>query len=240
MSTSNASASDVSKKPGWMLVPRRIAASATEHGMLGALRRAWRTVQSSLRERRLGIDTKGSIAGEELAFDADSFGYQAVPYATFDAAMRHVNIRASEDVFIDYGCGMGRAVVLAATHPFRRVIGVERSNELAAVARSNVSRAKAKLRCSDVTIVSEDARTYAVPNDTTHVFMFNPFDEPIVLTVLARIRDSLHERPRRLTIIYALPKCRRDPLVDIPWLTLKHEIETIDSDWQRLAIYETT
>ncbi len=222
----------------WSFVPRRLRKSLGQHGVISTLRRAWRTVTSSLRERRMGIKTTGSIDGEELAFDASSFGYQPVPYATFDAAMRHVEVRANEDVFIDYGCGLGRAVVLAATRPFRQVIGVERSEELAEAARENVKRATRQLRCKSVVIECEDARTYEVPTDVTHVFMFNPFDEPILLTVMARIRDSIHQRPRKLTIIYALPKCRRDPLLELPWLSLKHELKTIDSDWQRLAIYE--
>ncbi|MBI2480776.1 MAG: class I SAM-dependent methyltransferase [Planctomycetia bacterium] len=187
----------------------------------------------------MGIRTTGSITGSELEFDEASFGYQPVPYASFDAAMRHVSVRPGEDVFIDYGCGMGRAVVLAATYPFRRVIGVERSSSLSAIARDNIDRASPNLRCADVSITTADAREYKLPHDATHIFLFNPFDEPIVMAVLAEIHDSVEARPRTVSIIYALPKCRRDPLVDVPWLDLKHELNTIDSDWQRLAIYQT-
>ncbi|MDA1016273.1 MAG: class I SAM-dependent methyltransferase [Planctomycetota bacterium] len=221
------------------IVPRKLRDSLAERGLRSTIRRLWRAASSALRERRLGIRTSGSITASELEFDAASFGYQPVPYASFDAAMRHVSIRPDEDVFIDYGCGMGRAVCLAATYPFRRVIGVERSDSLSQIARDNIRRASSKLRCDDVTIATEDARKYEVPTDATHIFLFNPFDEPVLMTVLARIRDSLHASPRKLSIIYALPKCRRDPLVDVPWLTLQHKLETIDSDWQRLAVYES-
>lgn len=221
------------------LIPRKLRDSLVQRGLRDTIRHAWRAVNSSLRERRLGIQTTSSIAGSEMEFDALSFGYQPVPYASFDAAIRHISIRPGQDVFIDYGCGMGRAVVLAAMYPFRRVIGVERSNSLSQIARENIRRAAAKLRCADVTIEMEDARDYEVPQDASHIFMFNPFDEPIVMTVLARIRDSIHANPRKVSIIYALPRCRRDPLTDVPWLTLKHELETIDSNWQRLAVYET-
>lgn len=221
------------------MVPRKLRDSLVERGMWNTLRRLWRAAGSQLRERRLGIHTTGSIAGNELEFDATSFGYQPVPYASFDAAMQHVSLRPGEDVFIDYGCGMGRAVVLAATYPFRRVVGVERSHALSQIARDNIRRARSKLYCADVTIATQDARDFKVPDDVTHIFLFNPFDEPIVMAVLRRIHDSIAAHPRRLSIIYALPSCRRDPLVDVPWLTLKHELQTIDADWQRLAIYET-
>lgn len=213
--------------------------SLVERGLRGTLRRLRRVASSVLRERRLGIQTTGSISGSALAFDVASFGYQPIPYASFDAAMRHVSIRPGEDVFVDYGCGMGRAVILAATLPFRRVIGVERSNVLSQIARENIHRASSHLRCSEVTIATADARHYELPDDATHLFLFNPFDESIVTDVLARVRSSLDAHPRPLSVIYALPRCRRDPLVDVPWLTLTHELETIDSDWQRLTIYET-
>ncbi|MBC8355941.1 MAG: class I SAM-dependent methyltransferase [Planctomycetes bacterium] len=230
---------EINTNSRFSLVPRRLLESFAKRGVRGTIRRLGRAASSYLRERRLGIHTTGSISGDELDFDSASFGYQPVPYASFDAAMRHVEIRPNEDVFIDFGCGMGRAVVLAATYPFRQVIGVERSGSLSQIARDNLRRATSKLRCNNVIIATQDARHFEVPTETTHIFMFNPFDEPIVTTVLERIRDSLDVNPRNLSIIYALPQCRPDPLVDVPWLVLKHKLETIDSDWQRLAIYET-
>lgn len=230
---------ELDSRSPWEDISRKLRDSLTQRGFRNTLRRVWRKASNRLREHRLGIRTTGSITGGELEFDAASFGYQPIPYASFDAAMCHVSIRPGEDVFVDYGCGMGRAVVLAATYPFRRVIGVERSKELSGIARDNIRRARPKLRCTDVTVATEDARSYVVPNDATHIFLFNPFDEAIVTAVLANLRASLHTHPRQLAVIYALPKCRRDPLLDVPWLSLQHELETIDSDWQRLAIYET-
>ena len=229
---------ELNNQPPFGLVLRRLYESIAERGVLNTCHRFWRTIRSRLREWRLGIRTTGSISGSEMDFDAASFGYQPVPYASFDAAIRCMTIRPDKDVFIDYGCGMGRAVVLAATYPFRRVIGVERSGSLSEIARDNIARASSKLKCAEVSIATLDAREYDVPNDATHIFLFNPFDEPVLASVLTRIRRSLEEHPRELVIIYALPKCRHDPLLDVPWLKLTHELKTIDSDWQRLAVYE--
>jgi len=47
----------------------------------------------------------------------------AVPYEKF--------------TFIDFGCGKGRAMLLAAERPFRRLIGIDFSHELLMVARRN-------------------------------------------------------------------------------------------------------
>lgn len=217
----------------------RLHRSLLSHGLTQTVRRGARAVNARYREWRLGICTRGSIAPAELDADDASYGYQPIPYTSFDEAMLHVPFNAERDVFIDYGCGMGRAVVLAALHPFCRVIGVERSPELCEIAEQNVRRAAPRLCCSDVRVVNDDAREFDVPDDASVIFMFNPFDEPILKTVLGRIRQSHQRVPRRITFIYGLPKCRRDALLEIPWLRLVREIKTIDADWQRLAIYES-
>ncbi|MCA9118917.1 MAG: class I SAM-dependent methyltransferase [Planctomycetaceae bacterium] len=227
------------REPLFGEITRKLRRHLAHHGLGNTARRLVRAITSRWREHRLGIVTSGNIAGTEMGFDAVSFGYQPVPYASFDAAMRHVDVRPGVDVFVDFGCGMGRAVILAATYSFRRVIGVERSESLSRIARGNIVRAKSKLRCRDVLVETCDARNYQVPMDATHFFLFNPFDEPVVLNVLDHIRQSVEAHPRKVSIIYALPKCRHDPLPSISWLELKSELETIDSDWQRLAIYET-
>lgn len=220
-------------------VAARVGRSLRKHGFRQTVRRVVRAANTAYREWRLGICTRGSIEPNELQADDASFGYQPIPYRSFDEAIRHVSLQADQDVFIDYGCGMGRAVILASLHPFRQVIGVERSTELCEIAESNIRRASSRLRCRDVSIANEDAREFAVPDDASVIFMFNPFDEPILKSVLERIRRSHQHAPRRITFIYGLPNCRHDVLLDVPWLQLVRDIKTIDADWQRLAIYET-
>ena len=54
---------------------------------------------------------------------------------------------AIEEVsFIDVGAGMGRAVLLAAELPFRRVVGVELNPTLARIARKNLTAWRASGR----------------------------------------------------------------------------------------------
>ena len=222
-----------------LTLPIRAIRSLGRRGVVNTAWRAWLTVHGAYREWQLGIRTQGSIDGCQLGAGPDSFGYQPIPYSSFDAAMRRVPIAAGQDVFVDYGCGMGRAIVLAARLPFQRVIGVEHSAPLCDVARDNVSRARGKLQCPDIRVVNADAQTYTVPDDASVLFLFNPFGEPIVRSVLQRIRESLERRPWELRIVYALPNTRRDLLAEQSWLTLQDDLETVHADWQRLAIYST-
>jgi cyclopropane fatty-acyl-phospholipid synthase-like methyltransferase len=56
-------------------------------------------------------------------------GYQmcaSTDYRSFRRVMRHIGVR-EQDVFLDYGSGLGRVLLMAAQYPFRRVLGVELS-----------------------------------------------------------------------------------------------------------------
>lgn len=218
------------------LVPLRVANAVRDHGVLPAMRRGWRRAGDAWREWRLGIRTVGSIDAASLDTGPDSFGYQPIPYAAFASALRSVHVGA-HDVFVDLGCGMGRAVILAGLDSFRRVIGVEISAELCTLARRNVRNARRYLRAQEVDIVEADAGKYVLPDDATVLLLFNPFDEPIVRRVLENARQSLERSPRELTVIYAIPACRPDLLADVPWLRLVRTLRIPDEEWLRLGIY---
>ena len=51
-----------------------------------------------------------------------------------------------------------------------------------------------------------------VPDDLTHVYMFNPFEGEIFRQVLANIILSLDRRPRPLKVFYAHPRHSDDVL----------------------------
>ena len=105
--------------------------------------------------------------------------------------MEQLPIDPGVDGFVDYGCGKGRAVVLAATNPFTKVIGVERTKKLADIARDNVERARRHITCPDVQITNVDAREWSVPHDITIAFLCNPFGGDILDNVMERIYKSL-------------------------------------------------
>jgi SAM-dependent methyltransferase len=129
--------------------------------------------------------------------------YGAISYKQFRDVLDHIDIRPGVDVFLDYGCGMGRPVVMAAMQPFRRVIGVELSPSLTAVARLNVANARVNLQCSDIELHNIDARQYKVPADVSVVFMCSPFSGSVLRAVLDKVRESVAACPRAVRIVYA-------------------------------------
>ena len=81
----------------------------------------------------------------------------------------------SDDVFVDYGCGKGRAICEAARRPFGRVIGVEISQRLLDAARENVERNRQRFMCQNIDLVKADATEWKVPDDMTVAYLYHPF-----------------------------------------------------------------
>jgi tRNA1(Val) A37 N6-methylase TrmN6 len=111
-----------------------------------------------------------------------------------------------EFTFLDFGSGKGRTLMLAAQFPFKRIVGVEYCDELSRLARQNLLRLPAgERRCENVEVVTVDAAEYAIPEDPLVIFMYNPFSEPVMASVVRNVTDSLQKKPRRVVVIYYFP-----------------------------------
>ena len=156
-------------------------------------------------ERRFGIESIGEVELDTLGLDTDGrLDYKPTPWMALPRVLRPGSV-GPDDVFADFGAGKGRAVVLAARYPFKRVIGVELSTQLSAIARANVERSRHRLRCPDVEIVASDVLAYEIPDDLTVAFLNNPFGGEVFAGFLDRLLASADRRPRRLRVIYRNP-----------------------------------
>jgi SAM-dependent methyltransferase len=176
-------------------------------------------------EARLGIHTAGPARTAAVARRPGLCKpYAPIPYRSFFAVMRRVEIRPGEDVFLDYGAGRGRVLVLAARLTFRRVLGVEIEPGLVESARENIRRASSRLHCRDVEIVTADAAEFGCPDDATVLHFFDPFAGVILEQVLENVRASLCRAPRRLTILFADPNHFAPLAAACDWLVKRCEV----------------
>ena len=104
-------------------------------------------------------------------------------------------------------------VLLAARYPFARVIGVEISEELTAVARRNLAQGRHRRRCREVELVTADALDYRIPDDVTVVYLYNAFRGGTFDAVIANLIASVNRRPRTVRLIYLNPQ-EHDRLMD--------------------------
>ena len=127
-------------------LPAQLVRRVREKGLLDTLRRTWFLTDQALRERWLGIDTQDYIPWQKICDDPACVDYDPIGYRTCRRALGMIDVDPATDVFVDYGCGKGRVVVLAARRKFQRVIGVELSAELADAARNRCQCTTAKRR----------------------------------------------------------------------------------------------
>lgn len=156
-------------------------------------------------DRALGVSTTfAAPPGPWQAFDFTSLYSRPFGWMNFFRVFRTLKI-GPDDVFLDIGAGTGRATICASLLPFRRVIGVEIDPEIHEQARRNAESLRSRHR-TKITFVRADARSYAIPDDVTVIFMYNPFGGEIFAQVMANIFASLDRAPRRLRLVYSYPK----------------------------------
>ncbi len=123
--------------------------------------------------------------------------YAPVQPARFRAAMRRLPIDPHKFTFIDIGSGKGRALILAREFGFRRVLGIEVSEKLCEIARSNAP--EAEVRCVN-------ALDFEPPPEDSVIHMFNPFRDPVMSMFAARIEESLETPPpHKVWVVYHRP-----------------------------------
>src|SRR5258708_14922396 len=123
--------------------------------------------------------------------------YQPTPPGVLKRIIADLSIPYDKYVFIDYGSGKGRTLLIAAKFPFKHVIGVEFAFELHSVASENIRRVRNLRRhCHSVDSVCVDAIEYTVPNEPAVIYFFYPFSSSLVCRVLDNLRASLSACPR--------------------------------------------
>jgi SAM-dependent methyltransferase len=115
--------------------------------------------------------------------------YEPVPIAEFAELVERVpSEELRRSTFVDVGCGMGRAILLAMQYPFKQVVGIELSGSLYEVATANLAAVRnLPSSCRDVRLLRGDARKARFPRGKLVVFLFNPFDGDALDAVLDRL-----------------------------------------------------
>lgn len=171
-------------------------------GPIAFTKQAFYQATDFVAEKWLGVKTGGYYTKAELGIEhPDSIEYAAIWYVAVYRLLRSLPTDFRNSTFVDYGCGKGRVVLVAATFPFRRVVGVEIADSLAAMATENVWRMKGR-RAGTVEVMQMDAAEFEVPLDANVIYFYNPFAGRLLEQVVENIHASFTKRPRRLHIVY--------------------------------------
>lgn len=171
---------------------------------------------------KYGTDTSGYLGPEELLngrpSDAHNYGYSAIAPSVFYEACRRwhetlptVSGRTEAYSLIDVGAGKGRALLLASELPFRRIVGVELSEDLMRVAQKNVARWKQAGRVrtkAKVRVLQADVLKFRWPRGPLLVYLYNPFACSLVAQMAERLASVATSGGSRLVdMLYVNPTC---------------------------------
>jgi len=168
-------------------------------------------------DRKYGTDTGGYLPPEELvtgqAHDALNYGYSAIAPSVFREACRRwadtlpaVSGRVEAYSFVDVGSGKGRAILLAAEQPFRRVVGVELNPDLASIARRNVGLSFERFK-TRIRVVQEDAANFHWPKGPLLAYLYNPFDCSLIQQIAENLAAAAKPGRGPVDLLYVNPTC---------------------------------
>ncbi len=159
------------------------------------MRRSFLRLYALFWDLKLGVNTRGRF---RLSASSEHYAYSTLSYKQIFIILSKLQIGAS-DVFYDLGCGRGR--VLCAAQGFKpgRAVGVEINPELAEIAKGNLEKIRGVKNPFEVLHGSAADYDY---QDGTIFYIYNPFGEKTLSTVLLHIQESLTTHPRKIKIAY--------------------------------------
>ena len=192
-----------------------------------------------------GVDTDGDCEDgwtylSDLEIPSSNWihgtNYAPIETARFHAILTNLDLKFEDFVFVDFGSGKGRALLMAAEFPFKRIVGVEFSPKLHAVALANLAKDRPfARRCSSVESLRMDFLEFELPPEPSVFFFFDPCDECVLGKMLAKISESLQADPRELYLIYVAPTDSKERMLDStsPFVKLERNVE------RNFCIYRT-
>ena len=158
-------------------------------------------------DAQLPLDTGVQHPLDELTVNSANLHlgepYEATPAAFLPIVLRSLPRTLRNSVFVDFGSGKGRVLLLAAGGPFSRLVGVEFAEELHRAAVANVAHAGLEHR---VSLTLGDAAEFPIPDKPCVLYFYNPFDRSVLEAVAANIHRSYERNPRPMYVIYYNPR----------------------------------
>jgi hypothetical protein len=211
-------AREMLRRDGWRALARRLWRSVGRKGVstLAPWEIRKKAVDASFDYDR-GVDTGGSTPLADLTIDGPNRRFGLIHIASdpdeFANALGSLDLKHKEFTFIDLGSGKGRALYLALTYPFRRILGVEFALELHRAAEANlISLAATGTDVSRIELVHVDVTNFRFPAEPSVIYLYNPFDGDVMRKMVQRILLTQAANPRPLFILYA------NPLLENYWI----------------------
>ena len=201
----------------------RVLAKVVRIARKEGLRGIWKRVVNRVRfytepvytewDKEFGVETATMVPMSKLSINSRNTAfachYQPIGSQRFHEVMRRLPIDHSSFTFIDIGSGKGKALLLAASYPFKECVGVEFSSQLDAIAHRNFKSYRGPVR-SNIRTVVQDATEFTFPDVPLVVYFYNPFEAAVIEPVLANLKQ-VQANPLYVVYIYPLARLSENP-----------------------------
>jgi SAM-dependent methyltransferase len=155
-----------------------------------------------------GVETSKRVHPTDLAINSPNWinavGYWPTPTKLAQEAIASLPIKHEQFTFIDIGSGKGRVLLIASEFPFTRILGIEFSPELHAIAEENIRNYKsATQKCHQIRSVCQDFTQFELPPGPLVLYVYNPAAHSVMTTFAHNTANSLLSR--EVWVIYVTP-----------------------------------
>ncbi len=160
-------------------------------------------------EKKYNLDTIELDRLKSISINSENLKhasiYQACNYYILEKGLDYLSSINENKNLTDFGCGKGRALVVATHYGFTNITGIDFAKALCVAAEQNIQKLKLLFPSVRFNIICEDAVEYKINAEQNVFFFFNPFDEVVLLKVVKNILASLKETSRKVYIMYVNP-----------------------------------
>jgi SAM-dependent methyltransferase len=175
-----------------------------------------------------GVDTSGLVPAKHLVTGHANDEHVTAYYGVAPSILRALIDQWRETIpphpissytFIDIGAGKGRGLLVASEYRFRKVIGIELNPAMAGIARQNVAHwteshaaDATAAQLAPIEVFEQDALEFEFPHTPLLLFLFHPFEAPVLKQLLRRIETGFAKRANKnrepaLDLIYVNAEC---------------------------------
>jgi len=115
---------------------------------------------------------------------------------------------SKKDHLIDYGCGLGRVMIIAALYSCKNITGIEINKDIYDNAAKNIKSFQKRFKKLRVRFHLHhiDASDYVIDDDINKFFFYDPFHLKIFIKLIYSIEQSLARNDRTITLFFYRPE----------------------------------
>lgn len=144
-----------------------------------------------------------NIKGDQLKHGTE---YMPVSYFTIEELLSRLPKEIKKEVFLDIGCGKGRALCVAAHFGFINLKGIDFAKEMIDAAETNLIKTKNLFPDLNYELSWSDVSSLVIEKNVSTIFLFNPFNQKVMEMVIEKMNESLKKHPRPIYVLYASPQ----------------------------------